>query len=322
MTASPPAYEVVQVHPERVNDAMSALLGAGPVAAARFVQQAKSASIRLDLIWCVADHEGRYRLAVLVVPSVGRTAMLVASHARNADEVAYIGRAVIAACEGCRREADLAQALVDPSLPLDVESFEAGGLRRMAILDYLERPLPRSGTLALPDIPAGWTIEPVAPRAILDGADPEALGAERRAELIALLESTYVDTMDCPGLAGMRATSDVLDGHFGSGARRRHWFIARENGTARGVCLLNTSPGTPNEGSSAELAYFGVAPAARGRGIARAMLAVGLHACSAARIASVTLAVDSRNTPAKKLYESNGFRKTISRIALVKPMRA
>jgi ribosomal protein S18 acetylase RimI-like enzyme len=297
---------------------MSALLGAGPAAAARFVQQAKSAAIRLDLIWCVADPSGRYRLAVLAVPSVGRTAMLVASHARTSEDVENLGRAVAVAAEGCRSEADLAQALVDPALPLDVASFEAGGLRRMATLDYLERALPRSGTLSLPEVPAGWTIEPAAPRESLDGSDPAALGPSRRAELIALLESTYVDTMDCPGLAGMRATSDVLDGHFGSGARRRHWFIARENGAARGVCLLNTSP----DGTSAELAYFGVAPSARGRGIARVLLAAGLHACSAARIATVTLAVDSRNTPAKMLYETHGFRKTISRIALVKPLRS
>lgn len=318
MTASPPTYEVVQVHPERTTDAMSALLGAGPAAAARFAQQAKSASIRLDLIWCLADQAGRYRMAVLAVPSPGRTAMLVASHARNPDDVANLGRAVSVAAEGCRADADLAQALVDPALPLDVASFEAGGLRRMATLDYLERGLPRSGTLAPPEAPAGWTIEPAAPRDLLDGGDPAALGATRRAELIALLESTYVDTMDCPGLAGMRATSDVLDGHFGSGARRRHWLVAREDGAARGVCLLNTSP----DGTSAELAYFGVAPSARGRGIARVLLAFGLHACSAARTASVSLAVDSRNTPAKLLYETHGFRKTISRVALVKPLRS
>ena len=122
---------------------MSALLGAGPAAAARFVQQAKSASIRLDLIWCLADQAGRYRMAVLAVPSPGRTAMLVASHARNSDDVANLGRAVSVAAEGCRADADLAQALVDPALPLDVASFEAGGLRRMATLDYLERGLPK-----------------------------------------------------------------------------------------------------------------------------------------------------------------------------------
>ncbi len=318
MTASPPAYEVVRVDPNRTSDAMSALLGAGPAAAARFVQQAKSAAIRLDLIWCVADASGRYRFAVLAVPSVGRTSMLVASHARDASECALLGRAVAAACDGSSVDADLAQALVDPALPLDIASFEAGGLRRMATLEYLERALPRSGPLPPPTVPPGWSIEPIAPRDILDGTDPHALGAARRGELIALLESTYVDTMDCPGLAGMRATADVLDGHFGSGARRRHWFIAREEGRPFGLCLLNTSP----DGTSAELAYFGVAPSARGRGIAKALLAAGLHACSTARISTVTLAVDSRNLPAKRLYDAHGFRKTIARVALVKPLRA
>ncbi|MFN9077144.1 MAG: GNAT family N-acetyltransferase [bacterium] len=116
----------------------------------------------------------------------------------------------------------------------------------------------------------------------------------------------------------MRATADVLDGHFGSGARRRHWFIAREEGRPFGLCLLNTSP----DGTSAELAYFGVAPSARGRGIAKALLATGLHACSTARISTVTLAVDSRNLPAKRLYDAHGFRKTIARVALVQPRRA
>lgn len=295
---------------------MSALLGAGPAAAARFVEQARSASIRLDLIWCVADPGGRYRLAVLVVPSVGRTAMLVASHARNDDDIRNLGRAIHVACDACTGEADLAQALVDPALALDISSFEAGGLRRMATLEYLERALPRSGALPMPQIPAGLTIERVAPRDALDGADPMALGQERRRELIALLESTYVGTMDCPGLAGMRATTDVLDGHFGSGARRRFWLVAREHATAVGVCLLNASP----DGTSAELAYFGVSPAARGRGIARTLLAAGLHECSAARIDTVTLAVDARNLPAKLLYETHGFRKTISRIALVRQL--
>jgi ribosomal protein S18 acetylase RimI-like enzyme len=293
---------------------MSALLGAGPAAAARFVEQAKSASIRLDLIWCVADSGGRYRLAVLVVPSVGRTGMLVASHARNDDDVRNLGRAVHVACDACASEADLAQALVDPALALDIASFEAGGLRRMATLDYLERALPRSGALPMPQIPPGLSIERAAPGDVLDGTDPERLGPERRRELIALLESTYVGTMDCPGLAGMRATGDVLDGHFGSGARRRFWLVAHEHGRPVGVCLLNATP----EGTSAELAYFGVAPAARGRGIARALLAAGLHEGSAARIDTVTLAVDSRNAPAKRLYESHGFRRTISRVALVR----
>lgn len=314
MTASPPESAIVRVDPERTTDAMSALLGAGPTEAARFVQRAKGSSIRLDLMWCVTDAAGRYRLAVLAVPSMGRASMLLSSHARNDEEIASLGRAIAAAAEGCRDESDIAQALVDPAFELDVRAFEAGGLRRMAVLDYLERQLPRSGTLPAPELPDGWTIVPAAPRSVLDGDDPALLGPECRRELIALLESTYIDTQDCPGLAGMRATGDVLDGHFGSGARRRNWLVAREHGVARGVCMLNTTA----DGSAAELVYFGLSPHARGKGLGRTMLAAGLHACSRDRAPSVSLAVDTRNAAAKKLYEESGFRKTASRVALVK----
>jgi len=316
MTTSQPSFAVVRSDPARTTEAMSALLGAGPAAASRFAEQAVAASIRLDLVWCVQDQLGRYRLAVLAVPSVGRTAMLIASHARSLDDVANLTPAISAAAEGVADVADIAQALVDPSHLLDVAAFERGGLRRIAVLDYLERQLPRTGTLNLPVVPPQWTIEPLASRAQLDGSDPHALGGATRAELVALLDETYVGTRDCPGLAGMRRTSDVLDGHFGSGARRRHWLIARRDGKACGLCLLNGSP----DGRSAELAYFGIAHFARGNGLGTLLLARGLHACSADRMSTVTLALDAENEPARALYDAAGFRKTISRVALVKPL--
>ncbi|MFM7259381.1 MAG: GNAT family N-acetyltransferase, partial [bacterium] len=146
------------------------------------------------------------------------------------------------------------------------------------------------------------------------GTDPHALPANVRTELCSTLERSYVDTLDCPGLAGMRRTQDVLDGHFGTGARTRHWLAAREHGAMRGVCLLNVGA----DGSSAELVYLGLAPEARGRGVAAALLAHGMHACSRSRCTSITLAVDARNTHAARLYATNGFHRASSRIALVR----
>jgi len=314
MSAGPKELSVVRSSPDRVEEALSALLAAGPAASARFARQAESSRVSLDRIWCLADEFGRYRLAVLAVPTLGRTSMLLASHARSAEEANLLGRAVSAAAEGCADACDIAQALVEPSRPLDVASFEAGGLVRLATLDYLERNLPRAGSLEAPAAPTGWTIEPVADPAVLGGADPAALGKDRRAELIAVLESSYRDTRDCPGLAGMRRTTDVLDGHFGLGARPRHWLVARESGVARGVCLVNAAP----DAQSAELVYLGLSPEARGKGLAKALLAASLHACSLARIGIVSLAVDTLNEPAKRLYLAHGFRRASSRVALVR----
>lgn len=314
MSATPRELTVVRAPPERVEDALSALLAAGPAAASRFARQAESSRIALDRMWCLADEAGRYRMAVLAVPSLGRTAMLLASHPRSREEAALLGQAISTAAEGCADACDIAQALVEPSRPLDLEAFEAGGLVRLATLEYLERNLPRAGVLEPAPVPAGWTIDPAADPALLRGADPEALGADTRAMLVALLESSYRDTRDCPGLAGMRRTRDVLDGHFGLGARPRLWFVARESGVPRGVCLVNGAP----DAHSAELVYLGLSPEARGKGVARALLAAALHACSLARVGVVSLAVDALNEPARRLYLAHGFRRVSSRVALVR----
>lgn len=317
-TTMPPINEsphVVRASSERMEEAMGALLGSGPAAATRFVRQAESARIALDHIWCLADGFGRFRMAVVSIPSPGRAAMLLASHARDPMEAAALGVAIRAAIDGSKGFADLVQALVEPSRPFDIMTFEAGGMQRMATLDYLERALPRLGALETPAPQEGWTIALAASEAILGGSDPLAIDPQTRAELVGVLDRSYEDTRDCPGLAGMRRTSDVLDGHFGLGARPRHWFVARQSGVAHGVCLMNINP----DRTGAELVYLGLAPEARGRGIARALLATGLRACSLAGCRAVSLAVDERNSDARKLYEKSGFRKTSSRIAFVCP---
>lgn len=317
MSAVERSLQVVRATPERVEDALSALLAAGPAASARFARQAETARISLDRIWCLADDLGRYRMAVLAVPSLGRTAMLLASHVRSESEARELARAVEAAALGCADTSDIAQALVEPARPLDILAYTHGGLRQLATLDYLERNLPRAGVLEATPPPSGWTIGLAADPAALAMSDPHAMGETVRAEIMGVLDESYKDTRDCPGLAGLRRTSDVLDGHFGLGERPRLWLVARLDGVAHGVCLINGSPDAAN----AELVYLGLARTARGHGVARALLAEGLRLCSAARIGVITLAVDSLNEPARRLYASFGFRKTTSRVALVRALR-
>lgn len=307
---------IVRAAPGRIEDALAALLGSGPAAAARFARQADSAGIALERCWCLADEFGRYRAAVLAVPSLGRTAMLLSSHPRTVADARELGPVVAAAAEDCTDCCDIAQALVEPARTLDLEAYSHGGLVHLATLEYLERHLPRAGVLEASPVPPGWSIEPVAEPSVLGGKDPSAIAPERRRELVSVLEASYRDTRDCPGLAGLRRTTDVLDGHFGPGARPRFWTIARRNGVAEGVCLINTAA----DGSSAELVYLGLAPAARGHGIARALLSHGMQECSRARIGSLSLAVDARNDPARRLYESCGFRCTTTRAALIRPL--
>lgn len=307
---------VVRSTPERVEDALSALLAAGPAASARFARQAETARIHLDRMWCLADDLGRYRMAVLAVPSLGRTAMLLASHVRNELEARQLARVVDAASVGCADTSDIVQALVEPARPLDILTYTQGGLLQLATLDYLERNLPRTGVLDGATAPTGWTIALAADAAVLAQGDPRALDESVRTEIAGVLDESYKDTRDCPGLAGLRRTQDVLDGHFGLGARPRMWLVARREGVAHGVCLINGSPDAAN----AELVYLGLSRTARGQGIARALLAEGLRLCSSARIGVITLAVDALNEPARRLYSSFGFRKTTTRVALVRAL--
>ncbi|MEY4821891.1 MAG: hypothetical protein RLY72_1543 [Planctomycetota bacterium] len=316
MTLPSSPHIVVRATAERIDEALSALLAAGPAASARFARQAETAKLALDRIWCLADEFGRYRMAVLAVPTLGRTTMLLATHARSSADALALGPAVAAAATGCADVSDIAQALVEPARAIDIETYEAGGLRRLATLEYLERTFARSGVPDQPTIPAGWTIEPAADTRALNAADPRALGESQRAQIAGVLDESYRQTRDCPGLAGMRRTLDVLDGHFGLGARPRFWLLARQDSVARAVCLFNATP----DAASAELVYLGIAPAARGLGIARALLSTGLRACAQAGVATVSLAVDASNEPARKLYATSGFRTTSTRVALVRPL--
>ena len=70
-----------------------------------------------------------------------------------------------------------------------------------------------------------------------------------------------------------------------------------------------------------ELVYLGLAPGARGRGLGRQLLRHGLGLLHERRERSVTLAVDSRNTPALSLYESEGFRPAVQRAALIRSLQ-
>jgi ribosomal protein S18 acetylase RimI-like enzyme len=186
-----------------------------------------------------------------------------------------------------RRGVKLAQAL----LPLD-EDFRAAPLERngfhhVTCLLYLRhglRPLPRSDGL---------------PRlAYLSYADA---GEERFG---AALLRTYEGTLDCPELNGVRPVEQVLAGHRAQGRfDPERWWLALEGGRPVGVLLLSE----PADGGDGEVAYVGVAPEARRRGLGRELMLKALAEARAAGHSRLTLTVDARNRPARQLYLDLGF---------------
>ena len=302
----PPGRRFARISADQVENAIRVLVRGDRAAASRFMSYARSSNLSLKHLWGLVDEHGGVEATALVAPAPGRTAMLFASRAISPRMIPVIGGLVNAAIHGLGdTPVALAQALVDPADQHEEQIFLSGGFRRMAELDYLERPVPRFGAIPPPDLPPDTTIEP------WDGSD--------RGLLEDLLQRTYEHTLDCPGLSELRRTSDILDGHLASGTLVPEWWlILRVQGRPEGVLMLNR--GTDSE--SVELVYLGLSVEARGRGFARVLLTYGLSMLNDDRARSIVLAVDRANMPAIRLYRRAGFRFSVRRIALVRAVES
>ena len=201
-------------------------------------------------------------------------------------------------------DVDVLQALVDPAHRHTAALLELGGLRTIGTLAYLERPL----SAPLPRVAradaSGMRIEPWNP------GDRDLM--ER------LLEDSYIDTRDCPGLAQMRRTSDILDGHMATGQHEPSmWHVMRDAQGPCGMALLSPVPGA----GCVEVVYFGLSPRVRGCGLSRALLAHALDGLAGRTERTVALACDEGNAAAMRLYRAFGFARRLSRIALVAQVR-
>lgn len=133
-------------------------------------------------------------------------------------------------------------------------------------------------------------------------------------ELVELIGATYKDSLDCPKLVGRRNVLDVIASHRSSGRfRPESWYIVDAEGVPAGCVLVNAL----NDECALDVVYMGVRPAFRGRGLGRAMMQLAAWSAHRSGVRALSLAVDSRNCYAKRLYDSMGFVCTRRRIAMV-----
>jgi mycothiol synthase len=184
----------------------------------------------------------------------------------------------------------IAQALLDESAPRHgAADLAGGGMPRITELVYLERST---------QIPL--SIAPGLPRFSWQTFGPASQG-----EFCSVLQTTYIDSLDMPELEGIRSLEDILAGHKAAGRfLAERWRVGRlpDEPAAGAVLLLSEIP----DRDAWEVAYLGLTPAARGRGLGRAVLADAL-ALAAAHVPSLELAVDVRNRPANRLYHAALF---------------
>ncbi len=125
------------------------------------------------------------------------------------------------------------------------------------------------------------------------------------ADFRSVLAQTYLGSLDMPELEGVRSLDDVISGHQAAGRfDPSRWQLGRlpAEPAAQALLLLADQP----DRETWEVAYLGLTPSARGRGLGLQTLAHALDLTRPHRD-RLELAVDTRNEPAVKLYRAAGF---------------
>ena len=233
----------------------------------------------------VQHESGHYTAALLTIPAAGRTASFILTPpacARDIPQAAALLTAGVA--QTTKWPVDLLQALLNLTDEYTHAAYLQAGFQQLAELHTMVAPVPQR-TIPTP-LPSGITLRHT-----------------HDANLIAVLDATYAETLDCPSLRGLRRTPDIVEGHRSGGRVHEDlWIVIAKDQRDIG-CALTTCT---NE-HAADLAYFGLIPEVRGHGLGRIVME-HVHARAAAHgVRTMRLAVDADNAPACRLYRSLGF---------------
>jgi GNAT superfamily N-acetyltransferase len=244
--------------------------------------------LSLDNLVVALDGD-RLRGAVLAVLRPGGTAFLWPPTVSAGTAMEDVSRALLEAVAARVdiRQVQFTQCLLEPGDTAGRATLEGGGFPFATELILLSRPL--------------FTYQPSRPATVLS---IQTYTPARHASFSRIVERTYVGTLDCPILARIRGGDESLEAHRATGQFVPNaWRIYRENDHDVGVLILAEHP----ERDTWEVAYLGVVPDARGRGLGRAILHDALTLARESGRSTIEIAVDSANTPALRLYRSLGF---------------
>jgi mycothiol synthase len=296
-----------------------------------FAEYAREMALDIDRLWVSggglagagAGGRGSQAAAALCVPAAGRTALVMVPDGRVHRAAAGDLRAVLAhaAADVTLGEVRLFQCLPDDEDGWTIEVLASAGYESIATLIYMERDVSAEG-LARDPLPAARAPR-VVPGSAPAASDTMAAPAGRwvcfdrrvRHLFAETILASYEGSLDCPALAGRRTIDDILAGHFSAGRFAAHrWRLLEIGGRGAGCILLSEHPLQP----VLELAYMGVSPAFRGRGVGGALISEALRLAHIEQFQRVTLAVDAGNAPALLLYRRAGFVETQRRRAMVR----
>ncbi len=263
---------------------------------AEVLEDARRGELDLSGLWVARIRSGRIVGAMMTQALAGKTAAVWPPEVKPSWRRAALAAALVEAAleDLAARGYRLAQAALDESAgPMAARDLTRGGMPRVTELLYLQR------DTATPLPPVG------APAGAAADFEWRPFDACIAAEFREVLQATYVGSLDMPELEGTRGLDDILAGHRASRiVVPENWRLGRIPGEpqAAAVLLLAAAPGR----DAWEVVYLGLTPAARGRGLGRAVIRHALD-LARGRAPILELAVDLRNTPAVRLYRSCGF---------------
>jgi ribosomal protein S18 acetylase RimI-like enzyme len=267
-----------------------------------FIQSAGQRGIDISQMW-VAESRGKLVWAVLPVLNPGKTLLLLAGSNITDSIIPAATQLVSELCDYYReRDVHLAQVLFEPTHTHARLLFGDLGFVQVAELIYLQGYVPR--VAKAPPLPEEMRFLPYS-------AENHALFSEG-------ILLSYRESLDCPALSGLRDIEDIIAGHRATGQHDpAMWQLLVEDGRPRGVVLLSRIPDT----DAVELVYLGLAVEARGNGLGTLLMQRAMHLIVADQRRSLTLAVDSKNEPALRLYFRHGMQRIAARVAMIQDLR-
>jgi mycothiol synthase len=238
-------------------------------------------------IW-VALEPDRVKGAMICLTVPGASALVWPPQAEPGDQHAAIEDALMThGCAWLRSQGvRVAQSLLEEHDQQLAEPLLRNGFQKVTSLAYMRHDLNRL---------QGRPTDSLCYRTYRE-VDPELFKAT--------LEQTYVGTLDCPELNGVRSMDEIVAGHVSQGRHDpERWWLAFVDDLPVAVLMLTAIP----EWRGWDLSYLGVVPAARRKGFARNLAHKALWEARRAGQSKLTLSVDRRNLPARDLYESLGF---------------
>jgi ribosomal protein S18 acetylase RimI-like enzyme len=296
-----------RARPEEIQAAVGMILGSpgwpAPAAQiAEFINSSPQRRIDVQAMW-LAESSGRLIWAVLPILNPGRTLLLLTSFQMDDSVMPAVARLVEEICgHFARQGVHLAQVLLEPQHASARQLFATAGFMDIAELIYLQGQVPRHAK----------------PAPVWQGMRWMEYGPEAHGLFAAAILQTYRDSLDCPALSGLRDVEDVISGHRATGQfDPALWRLLLQVDRPMGVLLLSGIPQT----DGTELVYLGVVPEARGRGLGTILMRHAMELTLRQHKRKLSLAVDSRNAPALKLYYRFGMQQVATRWAMIRDLR-